>query len=76
LKGKIMSGFTPEQQAEIDERMQKMRAELEAQYTAKAHKLRAWINAHPLAASRVAFAVGFVIGFGGSMAVRAVISWI
>lgn len=61
-----MSTFTPEQQAEIDAAIAKAKADLKAEYDARGTALRAWINAHPLAAARIIGAlvpVAFVLGW-------------
>lgn len=60
-----MEGFTPEQEARIKKMLADQRADMEAKYIEQAHKLRAWINAHPLAASRVALGVGIALGVAG-----------
>ena len=65
-----MSAFTPEQQAEIDAAVAKVRAELDAEYSKRAHRFRAWIEANPLPAARwigsVGLGVGVAIGWKGS----------
>ncbi len=47
-----MSAFTPEQQAEIDAAVAKVKADLDAEYAKRASRFRSWIIANPLAAVR------------------------
>jgi hypothetical protein len=65
-----MSAFTPEQQAEIDAAVARMKTELDAEYSKRAHRFRAWIIANPLPAARwigsVVLFVGIAIGWKAS----------
>ncbi len=58
-----MSAFTPEQQAEIDAAVAKVKTDLDAKYSKGAHAFRDWITAHPLPAARVIGTVCLVGGF-------------
>lgn len=57
-----MSAFTPEQQAEIDAAVAKVKTELDAKYSKGAHAFRDWITAHPLPAARVIGSACLVAG--------------
>lgn len=57
-----MSAFTPEQQAEIDAAVAKVKADLDAKYSKGARRFRDWIVANPLPAARV---IGFVCTVSG-----------
>lgn len=57
-----MSAFTPEQQAEIDAAVARMKTELDAKYSKGAHAFRDWITAKPLPAARVIGTACLLIG--------------
>ena len=65
-----MSTFTPEQQAELDAAIAKAKTDIKAEYDARGTALRAWINAHPLAAARVIGTVCLLAGIGGTLLVQ------
>jgi hypothetical protein len=71
-----MEIFTPEQEEKIKLMLAAQRKEIDAQYTVKAHQLRAWIEARPLPASRVALALGIAFGAGGMWLFEMVWRWI
>lgn len=62
-----MSAFTPEQQAEINAAVAKVKTDLDAKYSKGAHAFRDWITAKPLPAARVigtaCLVAGLLIGW-------------